>query len=143
MNSFSGRWICILRIFVGLCNAERRAQLLTLLASKWIKNIGLDGDKGVVTNFHLFWICGHVKSEAQNAVWNRLLDGYYSLWRKMIQKLFGFFFGVPADDNRFRLVQGSVSSCGDVCSQNLSRLSHGVALFSVPNFSQVVIRGKY
>ena len=79
---------------------------MTLVASKWIGNIGLGGDKGVVTNFHLLWICGHVKSEAQNAVWTKLLDGYYSLWSKMIQKFFfGFFFGVPADDNRFRLVQ--------------------------------------
>ena len=63
------------------------AKLLTLVASKRIGNIGLGGDNGKVTNFHLFWLCGHVKSEAQNAVWTKLLDGYYSLWSKMIPKV--------------------------------------------------------
>ena len=120
------------------------AELLTLVASKWIGNIGLGGYKGVVTNLHLFWVGGAVESEAQNAVWAELLDAYYTLWCKIIQKLFfGFVLDVPGDDDCFGLVQGSVSCGGDVSSEHLSRLSHGVALFLVPNFSQVVARGKY
>ena len=85
------------------------SELLTLVASKWIGNIGLGGNKGVVTNFHLFWVGGAVKSETQNAVWSKLLDAYHSLWCEVIQQLFGFVFGVPGDDDCFGLVQGSVS----------------------------------
>ena len=120
------------------------AELLTLVASEWIWNIGLGGDKGVITNLHLFWVGGAVESEAQNAMWAEFLDAYYSLWCKIFQKFFfGFGLDVPVDDDCFGLVQGSVSCGGDVSSKDLSRLSHGVALFSVPNFSQVVARGKY
>ena len=36
------------------------AELLTLVASKWIGNIGLGGYKGVVANLHLFWVVGAV-----------------------------------------------------------------------------------
>ena len=59
------------------------AKLLTLLASKWIGNIGLGG-----SNLHHFWVGEAVESEAQNAMWAELLDAYYSLWCKITQKLF-------------------------------------------------------
>ena len=42
--------------------------------------IGLGGDKGVITNLHLFWVGGAVESKAQNAVWAKFLDAYYSMW---------------------------------------------------------------
>ena len=119
------------------------AELLTLVASKWIWNIGFGGDKGVITNLHLFWVGGAVESEAQNAMWAEFLDAYYSLWCKIFKKLFfGFVLDVPGDDDRFELVQGSVGSGGNTSSEDLSRLSHGVALLFAPHLRQVVARRK-